>query len=182
MLNIRRALKQFPKRVQGWTFSPQMGGKRQNGVLFSPQIQTPWGENIGLFSPQNQTPWGENSSCFPPIRGENRQDLRNFWENQLPDYRFPFRKSHFQLQNWRKFPLRPLVMSYQIPKIFACGAFTFYVYFDGFSGFIFPPIFDPMGGKLLVSPQIWGVWGENEKTLSPHAWGENVHPCGDPRF
>ena len=150
-----------------------MGGKRQNGVLFSPQIQTPWGENIGLFSPQNQTPWGGNISCFPPIRGENRQDLRKFWENQLPDYRFPFKKSHFQLQIWRKFPLRPLVMSYQIPKFFACGAFTFYCLFWWIFRIYFPPKIRPHGGKIVsFPPNLRGMGGKRKNTFPPCLGGK----------
>ena len=142
------------------TFEGSGGQKRH---FLPPIFEGSGGQIFGFCPPQS---WGANRSIFEKI-------LRN----QIPDYRFSFRKSHFRFQNWQNFRLRPLVLSYQIPKIFACGAFDFYVCFDRFSGFICPPYLRGLGGKFFVAPHIWGVWGANEKAVAPQAWGANVQPC-----
>ena len=52
-------------------FTPHMGGKRPKQTIFTPQIWTPWGVNLGFFTPQIWNPWGVNFPDLPPIWGVN---------------------------------------------------------------------------------------------------------------
>ena len=165
--------------TQGCSFSPLMGGKRQNEWYFPPISEGCGGKISGYFPPISKGCGGKIQSIFPPSWGENLKNPRKFSPHKGGKYWFPFRNWYLAVQVSENFRLRR-----------ACSIHFYYrrnshhkhqkwcsnCKFEFFSWTIFPPYLTPMGGKLLFSPQIWGVWGENWKSLSPHLGGKMSTP------
>ena len=164
---------------QGWFFPPHLGEKWKFGWYFPPISEGSGGKIWWYFPPISEGSGGKIWVIFPPHGGKIKKILGKFSPHMGGKSRKPYGKLHFSIN---------------IAKIFACGALmlptptlirelaaggekmSFEVHFDRFPWFIFPPFLTPLGGKFLVSPQIWGVWGENWKTVSPHRWGEKTTP------
>ena len=140
------------------------------GVFCPPHLRGLGGKNV-TFCPPYSKGLGANFQVLPPTWGANRSIFEKILRNQIPDYRFSFRKSHFRFQNWQNFRLRPLVLSYQIPQLFACGAFDFYVCFDRFAGFICPPYLRGLGGQIFCCPPYLRGLGGKRKSCCPPGLG-----------
>ena len=166
-----------------WTrdpFFPPTGGEPPKSGTISPPDLKGWGGNIGIFPPLIWRAGGEISGYFPPPQGGKP---RKFWEIGGPNYRFPFRKSHFQLQNSQNFRLRRLVTSYghiPNPQNFRLRRFWNHVFFGLFFlrkiRFVPPPESDPWGGGLFGFPPNLKGWGGTWKIGSPPAWGKKRIP------
>ena len=165
---------------QGCSFSPLMGGKRQNEWYFPPISEGCGGEISGYFPPISKGCGGKIQSIFPPSWGENLKNPRKFSPHKGGKYWFPFRNWYLAVQVSEIFRLRR-----------ACSIHFYYrrnshhkhqkwcsnCKFEFFSWTIFPPYLTPMGGNFLFSPQIWGVWGGNWKSFSPHLGGKMSTPA-----
>ena len=101
--------------------------------------------------------------------------------NRTPNYRFPFRKSHFRLENRQNFRLRRANDTTPIPPNFRLRRsekIDFWRLFWSIFDIYFPPILEGYGGEIFIPPPISeGYGGETEKPLPPHIGGEKRCPA-----
>ena len=161
--------------AQGCSFSPLMGGKRQNEWYFPPISEGCGGKISGYFPPISEGCGGKIQSFSPHHGGEIWKIPEKNPLHKGGKYWFSFRNWYLAVQVSENFRLRR-----------ACSIHFYYrrnshhkhqkwcsnCKFEFFSWTIFPPYLTPMGGNFYFPPKSEGYGGKTENHFPPILGGK----------